>query len=90
MLSLRGQGFIFSGKNLAIFLMVTYPVLAPCFQRTKDRRGSRQRASVSLAMGFRGPNVLRLAVAGERPDRRRITAGSATGIRQAAARTGAS
>jgi hypothetical protein len=35
-------------------LMVRYPVLALCIQRTNDRRGPRQLTSFSLAMGFRG------------------------------------
>jgi hypothetical protein len=51
-----------------IFLMVRYPVLALCIQRTNDRRGSRQLTSVSLAMGIRGPNLLRAAVTDERPE----------------------
>jgi hypothetical protein len=51
-----------------IFLMVRYSVLALCIQRTNDRRGSRQLTSFSLAMGFRGPNLLRAAVTGERPE----------------------
>src|SRR5882724_9200660 len=49
-----------------ILLMVKYPVLALCIQRTNDRRGSRQPTSFSLAMG--GPNLLRTAVTGERPE----------------------
>jgi hypothetical protein len=48
--------------------MVRYSVLAICVQRTNDRRGSRQLTSFSLAMGGRGPNLLRAAVTGERPE----------------------
>ena len=48
--------------------MVRYSVLALCIQRTNARRGSRQLTSFSLAMGFCGPNLLRAAVAGERPE----------------------
>jgi hypothetical protein len=51
-----------------IFLMVRYSVLALCIQRTNERRGSRQLTSFSLAIGFRGPNLLRAAVTGERPE----------------------
>jgi hypothetical protein len=51
-----------------IFLIARHSVLALCIRRTNDRRGSRQLTSFSLAMGFRGPYLLRAAVTGERPE----------------------